>query len=180
MLTGGVMDISREFEHYMTHLAEGLGRVAQWVVPVMDFATGGWWIIDDTGFPKKGMHSVGVARQYCGVPGKQDNCQAAVRGIFSAAPPHLRGHRVQLWWLHALGLGDFPRGSGGGNCRNLCVGAISWGVTACLLTWQSTRTHLSVVAGHFYVARQLVSEMRVASRSAADIKPAFKPSNRNA
>src|SRR2546430_9784804 len=37
------------------------------------------WVVDDTGFPKKGQESVGVARQYCGQVGKQDNCRVAVK-----------------------------------------------------------------------------------------------------
>jgi SRSO17 transposase len=36
------------------------------------------WIVDDTGMPKKGRHSVGVARQYCGQLGKQEYCQVGI------------------------------------------------------------------------------------------------------
>jgi SRSO17 transposase len=48
------------------------------------------WIIDDTGFPKKGSHSVGVARQYCGQLGKQDNCQVTARSRSVCRWPPIR------------------------------------------------------------------------------------------
>ena len=54
-------------------------------------------IVDDTGFPKKGKHSVGVAHQYCGQLGKQANCQNAVS--LSIANHHASlpvGHQLYL------------------------------------------------------------------------------------
>jgi SRSO17 transposase len=59
------------------------------------------WIVDDTGFPKKGAHSVGVARQYCGQLGKQDNCQIAVSlsvaNDYASLPVAYRLYLPQSW-----------------------------------------------------------------------------------
>src|SRR3712207_768531 len=55
------------------------------------------WIIDDTSFPKKGRHSVGVTRQYSGQLGKQDNCQVAVSlSIANNAASLPVAHRLYL------------------------------------------------------------------------------------
>jgi SRSO17 transposase len=65
-------------------------------------------IIDDTGIPKQGRHSVGMARQYCGQLGKQDNCQVAVS-------LSLANHHASLPVSYRLYL---PQDSGRGGIQN--------------------------------------------------------------
>ena len=66
-----------------------------------------YWIVDDTGFPKQGKHSVGVTRQYCGQLGKQDNCQVAVS--LSVANDHASLPIAYQLFLPEVCANDQPR-----------------------------------------------------------------------
>ena len=59
------------------------------------------WVVDETGWPKQGRHSVGVSHQYCGAVGKQANCQVSVELVVSdggvAAPVGGRRYLPASW-----------------------------------------------------------------------------------
>jgi len=46
------------------------------------------WVVDESGWLKQGIHSVGVSHQYCGAVGKQPQCQVAAE-LVSSAPKEL-------------------------------------------------------------------------------------------
>jgi SRSO17 transposase len=83
-----------------------LSRVQSWVLPNMLSEHKQWvfLIADDTGMPKAGNHSVGVARQYCGQLGKTDNCQVAVSlsiaTAYASLPVKYRLYLPQSWTDH--------------------------------------------------------------------------------
>lgn len=91
------------FQHFLTHApwdAERLWGRLRAQIP----ARSGVLILDGTGFPKQGTHSVGVARQYSGTLGKIANCQVAVTAaLWSDAQAWFLGAKLYLSeaWLTA-------------------------------------------------------------------------------
>jgi SRSO17 transposase len=79
-----------------------LAKVAELVLPAIERSGPvEAWIIDDTGFPKKGRHSVGVTRQYCGQLGKHDNaksqCVAVIGQSRASLPVAYRLYLPEDW-----------------------------------------------------------------------------------
>lgn len=72
----------QSLQHFITNSTWDARAVMNEVAVEADALLGGYddtiLVIDDSGIPKKGEHSVGVSRQYCGQTGKVDNCQVGV------------------------------------------------------------------------------------------------------
>ncbi len=103
-------------------------------------APDGRLIVDGSGFPKQGTHSVGVARQYCGHVGKIANCQ---HGVFLAYASGRRGSRgctfvdrrlyVPVDWFDEAHAAERTRCGVPAGCRRTCASTRSrrWGSRWC-------------------------------------------------
>ena len=91
------------FQHFITHAPWDVGPVWRRLLAVLPERRG-VLILDDTGFPKQGTHSVGVSRQYSGTLGKIGNCQVAVTAaLWTGVRAWLLGAELYLpeAWLTA-------------------------------------------------------------------------------
>jgi len=110
---GNVRQMHQSLHHIVAEAAWSdaalLGEVRRQVFPAMtrQYSLAGW-IVDDTGFPKKGTHSVGVARQYCGQLGKQENCRVAVSVSLATEQASLPRSLLSVF-TRALGPGCKPQ-----------------------------------------------------------------------
>ena len=115
--------------------------VRRYVLDHLGDQASGVFIIDDTGFIKKGVRSAGVARQYTGTTGKVDNCQigvssptpAAVVGRWSTGSstyplPGPRTVRVAPARVSRTRSGSPPSPSSGSPCSSARIGqGCCWG-----------------------------------------------------
>ena len=90
--SGDTMQALQQFVNQSPWDEQAVLRRYRWLLAASLADPSGVIVVDDTGFAKKGRHSVGVARQYSGTLGKTDNCQVAV-SLHYVAP-----------------LGDYPLG----------------------------------------------------------------------
>jgi len=92
-------------QHFLANSAwderEVVKHVARDVDAVLGGQTDSCLILDESGFPKKGDLSVGVARQWCGQMGKVENCQVAVFGVMNCrekvAPVGVKLYLPAIW-----------------------------------------------------------------------------------
>ena len=114
-----------------------LAKVREMVLPQIErHGAISAWIIDDTSFPKQGRHSVGVARQYCGQLGKQDNCQVAVSlslaNHHASLPVAYRLYLPQDWaeTVRAGARRAFPRRSSFKTKPEIALDQLRWACAA--------------------------------------------------
>ena len=128
------------------------------------------WIVDDTGFPKKGTHSVGVTRQYCGQLGKQENCRVAVSVSLAteqaSLPVRLPVYLPELWAndQERREKPAFPQKSvSKPSRRSLSNRFVRWSKKMCRAAWFWPMPHMATITVFVKVWKRWNFHMRLAS-----------------